>query len=602
MKKIKEAWNSCKLYLKFNILILCAIILPMVILIAILLVIVRGNSISERTNSLEYEMDNSLHTIEQNVETCSLSTQMIINSQTLNEYLVSFRENREFTTEQMIDFYSTEVGGVERTVNSNSNLYQIRIYVDSDTMPEMIPLLFRQERLETLSFWNDDISSGSWHLDYDDRIFSGEAYDNRRHIASVVTKLENADIGEYATLEVAVSMKTLFPDMYDSEGDTWTCFIDSAGTAYYDEDNDGVKKAEDIRLILKDIDASTSGSRKMKLMGKSVIVCCEPVPSLGGTLIKVASLNSVDSFFARYVMCFMGIMLLCVVLLFLLFRLLVTRILKQFYDILGVVHEVQGENLDIRVKEPAKDEIGTLGAEFNEMLDCIQRLVKSSVNRELLMKNSEIRALQNQINAHFIYNVLESIKMMAEINEEYDISDAVTALGKLLRYSMHWTAQTVTVKEEVEYIRNYMTLINLRFDYEIYLSVNIPDELWHVQIPKMSLQPVIENAICHGLEELAEDTSIYLKGEITGNDCVIKITDSGKGMTDEQQDELRRKIDGELETSGGSGNGIGLKNVQDRIHIAFGMQYGLSIHSQEGCFTQVCMTIPYRKEHELGNE
>ena len=172
----------------------------------------------------------------------------------------------------------------------------------------------------------------------------------------------------------------------------------------------------------------------------------------------------------------------------------------------------------------------------------------------------------------------------------------MTSLGKLLRYSMRWKSQTVTVEEEVEYIKNYLALINLRFDYEIYLSINMPETMWRQKIPKMSLQPIIENAINHGVEDIAENTSIYMKGVIEGSMCMIKITDSGKGMSKEQTDALRNKINGGLDVCGGEGNGIGLKNVQDRIRISFGKAYGLEIASEEGCYTQVIVKIPYETE------
>ena len=182
--------------------------------------------------------------------------------------------------------------------------------------------------------------------------------------------------------------------------------------------------------------------------------------------------------------------------------------------------------------------------------------------------------------------------MMAEIEEKYDISDAITALGKLLRYSMRWTSGNVTVGEELEYIRNYLSLINLRFDYEIYLSENIPEMIYKQEIPKLSLQPIVENAIYHGIEEMAEDTSIYIKGFVEGNDCIIEITDAGKGMREEEVEQLLRKINGELEASGGSGNGIGLKNVQDRIKVSFGERYGIEIASKLGCYTKIMVRIP----------
>ena len=108
----------------------------------------------------------------------------------------------------------------------------------------------------------------------------------------------------------------------------------------------------------------------------------------------------------------------------------------------------------------------------------------------------------------------------------------------------------------------------------------------------MSLQPIIENAIYHGIEEIAEDTSIYIKGTLSENYCIIEITDSGKGMTEEETRRLQKKIEGEIETTGSSGNGIGLKNVQDRIKISFGEEYGISIASMKDCYTKVIVKIP----------
>lgn len=244
-----------------------------------------------------------------------------------------------------------------------------------------------------------------------------------------------------------------------------------------------------------------------------------------------------------------------------------------------------------------------LGSQINDMEVSIQRLTDDNLKHELLVKNTEIRALQNQINVHFIYNVLESIKMMAEIDEKYDISDAITALGKLLRYSMHWTSGNVTVAQELEYIQDYLRLINLRVDYEIYLSENIPAVVRRQEIPRMSLQPIVENAIYHGIEQLAEDTNIYIKGIIEGEDCVIEITDAGKGMSPEEVENLYRRINGELETSGGSGHGIGLKNVQDRIKMNFGEKYGLEIASKPGCYTKVGVRIPMKAQSDnLGHQ
>lgn len=270
----------------------------------------------------------------------------------------------------------------------------------------------------------------------------------------------------------------------------------------------------------------------------------------------------------------------------------VDKLIEPIYKMRDDVSKVQQGDWNIEITDENIDVMDELRFRIDGLLQCIKELTDANLKHEILVKNTEIRALQNQINAHFIYNVLESIKMLAEIDEKYDISDAITALGKLLRYSMRWTKGNVTVADELDYISNYLSLINLRVDYEIYLSVKLPPVILKQEIPKMSLQPIVENAIYHGIEPMAEDTNIYIKGIVDGDDCVIEITDAGRGMTEEQVKNLYRRLKGEIETSGGSGNGIGLKNVQDRIQMSFGEEYGLEIASKLGCYTKVSVRIP----------
>ena len=273
----------------------------------------------------------------------------------------------------------------------------------------------------------------------------------------------------------------------------------------------------------------------------------------------------------------------------------VKTLFKRFYVILGVVRKVQDGDLDERIPVSGKDEISEMGVQINEMLDNIQVLMKDKIDREVLVKNTEIKALQNQINAHFIYNVLESIKMMAEIDEEYEISDAITALGELLRYNLKWVSSTVTIREEISYIRNYIRLMNLRYDFTIILSVNIDEDIYDQRIPKMSLQPIVENAILHGIAQLGEDATIYIKSLTRGDEFAITITDSGIGMDEEHRILLEKKINGEIDDPD-SKHGIGLKNVNYRIKMQFGEKYGLTVHSMEGCYTKITVHLPRYSE------
>ena len=238
---------------------------------------------------------------------------------------------------------------------------------------------------------------------------------------------------------------------------------------------------------------------------------------------------------------------------------------------------------------------------INKMLDRIVQLMDENVNRERLVKDSQIRALQNQINAHFIYNVLESIKMTAEIEGEYGISDAVTALGKMLRYNMKWSGATVQLSEELDYVRHYLLLMNLRLDYTIELKTDVPKEFEIIEVPKMSLQPIVENAVLHGIEEIAEDAVVSIRAVREGLNCMLIIHDTGCGMDSTQLLKLQEKLKNTQSPGEGDGRGIGLKNVQERLHIAFGEMYGLEVASDPGKGTTVTMCIPVYQGKETIN-
>ena len=203
----------------------------------------------------------------------------------------------------------------------------------------------------------------------------------------------------------------------------------------------------------------------------------------------------------------------------------------------------------------------------------------------------------------YLLSVLsKSLLEAARIDGANEISDAVTSLGKLLRYGMKFSSQNVTIEQEIEYVKDYLDLINLRFDYRINLALNIPPHIYKQEIPKISMQPIVENAIYHGIDDLAEDASIYIKAHQEGTDFYIEITDSGKGMTEKEIEHIQKKIAGEIEAGGGSGNGIGLKNVQDRIRISFGEEYGISIFSKENCYTKVVVKLPIVYREDRKNE
>lgn len=584
----KKSFGGLKLNSKFTLVICLLVVLPISILAGVLFYNMEANVINENRNYMQYTMERNEDNIRKNIDSINMTTQFFLSDESLLKMLAGTARREKIQTEELMEFYHSDIASLERLVYNNTLVYEVRVYAVNDDVQEMMPILYSRSRMDRME-WSREADYTGWHYNYHDKLFDNY---NTTPIASLVTNVEDYENGLIGVIEAAVTMENMFPPLYENIADEWNCFISDEGDLYFGDNEQEISEDFVQRKVEEGFEKDGIHTNYTRQGSEHLIVSYLHIREMQGTLLSVKNISENVRYVHWMRNSFVAIMVIIMVGLAFLINYIVMCLLRQFYDILKSIRVIQKGDLSVRIENCGSDEMGELGTQINKMLDHIEQLMKENIDREILAKNSQIRALQNQINAHFIYNVLESIKMMAEIDEEYAISDAVTSLGSLLRYSMKWTSNNVLVEEEIEYIRNYLALINLRFDYEIYLSLNIPDEVFRQEIPKMSLQPIVENAIYHGIEELAEDTNIYIKGIVQGEDCVIEITDAGKGMSEEELEKLRKKIAGEIETSGGTGNGIGLKNVQDRIRMSFGEKYGIGVDSKLGCYTKVTMRVP----------
>lgn len=594
MKTLSKKLENMKLNRKFTITILIFVMIPMGVILGVLFYNMEQSTVKEHRTYMKNKMERNKTQMETGISSINMATQFFISDAGVLDMLDASVSDKTYSSAEMKATYDTDIAALERLIYNNPVLYGVRVYATNDNVLEMMPVLYQNSRMKKLS-WAGDAQVEGWHFGYYDTIFGVNEQEDEP-LLCYVTPVEDYQNGTVGYVEAAVKMDTMFYEMYTGDDREWTCFMTGDGTLYM-----GNNDTKECRKLAQELYDETEESKDQvilyeKVNGRNLVGAYQPMEGLGGALLAVEDIT--DDIHAVYHARNVTVALLILLLVGLSFFIngLVKHLLRRLYRILKTVHQVQEGDLDVRISVDSSEEMGELGTQLNTMLDRIQTLMQENFDRQLLVKNSQIRALQNQINAHFIYNVLETIKMMAEIDEEYVISDAVTSLGKMLRYSMKWTNGTVLLEEELEYVRNYVALMNLRFDYDIILSLRIPQEMMQQVIPKMSLQPIVENAIKHGIEDVAEDTTIYIKAEQKGKDCVIEVTDSGKGMTPEQVEKLEEKINGKLQAdnTSGNGHGIGLKNVQDRITIAFGNAYGLAIASKEGCYTKVSMHLPQK--------
>ena len=252
--------------------------------------------------------------------------------------------------------------------------------------------------------------------------------------------------------------------------------------------------------------------------------------------------------------------------------------------------KVQRGDLNVRFNVKYSDEIGSLGRTFNAMLDRIQALLREIQWTQDRKKEVEFESLQNQINPHFIYNTLETIRMTAEANDDEETADMIYVLGRLLRYSVDKGQPLVTVEDELVHLRNYLALQNFRFSDRFVLVEDIPEAMLRYQCLKLIFQPVVENAIYHAFKQKEGSGTIRISAERAGDGVLFHIRDDGVGMGPEELKRLTERLtDRSAEVNS---NGIGLRNVHERIQLHYGTPYGLRVSSELGRGTVVTLHLP----------
>ncbi|MCX7711229.1 MAG: sensor histidine kinase [Clostridia bacterium] len=264
---------------------------------------------------------------------------------------------------------------------------------------------------------------------------------------------------------------------------------------------------------------------------------------------------------------------------------------KPLSKMILTMKAIEKGDLSLRFKVRHKDEVGQLGRNFNKMIKKIDNLVNIVYVSKIRKRETELNALQAQINPHFIYNTLESIRRMAEINDDEPTSKMTYILGKLLRYSINIKNKAVTIKEEIEHLQNYILLQNYRYGNRFELHLDIPDELYSLSVIKLVFQPIVENALYHGLEMVDEKGTITVHGYRTVDKICFDIKDNGIGMTPLQLEQLVERTNDFSAMEEGS-KGIGLRNINERIRLHYGDEYGIKIASEYGKGTTVTIELP----------
>jgi len=253
------------------------------------------------------------------------------------------------------------------------------------------------------------------------------------------------------------------------------------------------------------------------------------------------------------------------------------------------IQQVDRGDYNVSIKQTSNDDIGMICRNFEKMSHHIASLNKSLDEKRNEKIRLEVEALQIQMRPHFLLNALNTIRWMAVVSQADNVADMVVALSNFLRMAIQTKQTMITIEQELEIVQNYTLIQRRRFGSAFKLEYDVAPEILQLTIPRFTIQPIVENAILHGIDQNNTESRILLRGVQEGSDVCIVISDNGQGMTENQLNEIRRKIHdtGISETSG-----IGLINVHQRLKMAYGENYGITIDSKDKAGTTVTIRLP----------
>jgi two-component system sensor histidine kinase YesM len=280
---------------------------------------------------------------------------------------------------------------------------------------------------------------------------------------------------------------------------------------------------------------------------------------------------------------------ICLIVSILFFTIIYRSITVPLNQLMGSMRGVKKGSLKVRkVSEDAKDEVGEVASSYNEMINELNLHIENIKEKEKQKALVEFRALQAQINPHFIANTLNSVAWMARMQKAENIENVVTSLNQLLNASMGKGNDIISIGEELQNLKSYISIQNIKYLKSLDVNFDMDEDIMECKLLRFLMQPLVENAIIHGLAPKQGQGSIYIKGYRDHNDIVLMVTDNGVGMN---EDEIKELLIGKQESKD-SFSGIGLKNVNERIKLTYGNDYGLLIKSQKGMFTTIELKLP----------
>lgn len=553
----------------------------------------------------KFAFDNALEQAYQNVDRVKKRSTEVINVADDLSYRLSYDErlrnlaNRQYESVYDVFVAYREYPDLQQAIRMYKEISNIRFYSDNPTMLNNWEFLYPEDEIRSTEWYRraeDDIGVIYWDYIEDERdqkvylsLIKGVdlgSKDNRGVLViNVNTGMLNTILSQEAfdTIIVDSSNNIVAANRPELYGKTLAEIEDASGVVYH-----------------------ASGSYESVIHDEASKVLIEPLNTESGVNgLRIISIFSIDSIVAdanrisKLAMTVIIISLLLAVLLIYSFSSLISNRLLRLSK---HITKVGTGNLGVAMEIDGKDEIGQLSRQFNSMVgnvnDLMNEVQESNEQKRLMeQKQNEIKfkMMASQINPHFLFNALESIRMEAHLKGETEIARIVRLLGKMMRSNLEVGSGKTTIKDEIEMVQCYLDIQKFRYEDRLKYELQVDPEANRVRIPPLIIQPLVENAVIHGMDHKEEGTSIRVRVTAGEGKLHVMTEDNGAGISLDRLQMIYGYLNDTDEKDGGR---IGLRNVHVRLQLTYGPEAGLIIYSEPGIGTRIEFSIPTGGEND----
>lgn len=571
------------------------VIIPLFIIFVSLLVASQKNLLETSENAARDIVKVNVQNVNEKIRTFDLIETMINSNEEIRLFFISPESYQE---NEIIDILKNETTILEYVSSITPYLYSIRLFTENPNIPERWPTVLKGLRLT-------EAEKKRWIYDYQATYLGNQDFMKLPSICSTRPLYKNHRLIGY--IQITVRMEDFFPSLYaekSKEGvSEYLLFVDK------NEENEkkliplenekllknnGPLTGKQLERVEKTILTSGKTSGVKKIGHGTKIVAWEYISELDSYLIRMDQRKELIMDIIIDVLMLMVSFIIITVFLFFFVRYITNRLMSGMYTLIDGMKKVNAGDLSVQIPVTGDDEISESQQIFNSMTKQLTEQIQLIKTEQSLIADTEMKAMQNQINAHFLYNVLETIRMQAVLADQDEISESLQVLGKMMRYCLRWRVHRVTLAQEIEYIRSYVYILNIRNDYTISLEIDIPQDLMEIEIPKMTLQPLVENSFVHAIEATEADATLKVYAENAGERVNLVVQDFGCGMDRETLNKIRMYLEDDTYERDSKGS-IGIKNIQQRLTVFYGKDYRLEIESEVGKGTKISVPVPNKQ-------